>query len=53
MELWIFLYPIEDFDRDASDEDIIGDYENNPDSSVDKMTLLEFAELINNDMFNL
>ncbi len=53
-ELWIFSYPIDRFERNASDEEIIKDYENNQnaDSLVVKMTPQEFTALINDEMFN-
>ncbi len=53
-ELWIFSYPIDRFNRNASDEEIVNDYENNrnADSLVVKMTPLEFTALINDEMFN-
>ncbi len=53
-ELWIFSFPIDRFERDASDEEIINDYENNKDagSLVVKMTPQEFTALINDEMFN-
>ncbi len=53
-ELWIFSYPMNRFERNASDEEIVSDYENHKDaeSLVVKMTPLEFTALINDDMFN-
>ncbi len=53
-ELWIFSYPMNRFERNASDEEIINDYENNQDadSLVVKMTPQEFTALINDEMFN-
>lgn len=53
-EIWIFSYPMDRFKRNASDEEIINDYDNNQDadSLVVKMTPLEFTALINDGMFN-
>ncbi len=54
MVLWIFSYPIDRFERNASDEEVVNDYETNPDaeSVVVKMTPLEFTALINDEVFN-
>lgn len=51
-DMWIFSFPLEYFDRDVSDREIITDYENNPDTRVEKMTPLEFAAKINDEMFD-
>ncbi len=53
-ELWIFSYPIDRFERNASDEEIVNDYENNKstDSLVVKMTAQEFTASINDELFN-
>lgn len=52
-ETWVFTYSIERFDRDASDEEIIADYERgNDDEPTRKMTMDEFAALINDELFD-
>lgn len=51
-EVWIFSFPVDHFERDAPNEDIVSDYENNPDTEVEKMTLLEFTARINDEAFN-
>lgn len=51
-EVWMFSFPMDDFGRDAPDKEIIFDYENNPHTEVEKMTLLEFTARINDEMFN-
>lgn len=51
-EVWVFSFPMDDFGRDAPDKEIIFDYENNPHTEVEKMTLLEFTARINDEMFN-
>lgn len=53
-KLWIFSYPMNRFERNASDEEIVCDYENHKDaeSLVVKMTPQEFTALINDEMFN-
>ena len=53
--LYVFLYPAERFERNASDEEIIADYENDEgqDPCVEKYTLDEFAAMLNDgDFFN-
>ncbi|NDV80785.1 hypothetical protein [Bacteroides sp. 51] len=53
-ELTVFLYPLERFERNIPDETIISAYES-PDEiypEVEKLTPDEFAERINDDMFN-
>ncbi len=51
-EVWVFSFPMEDFERDAPDRGIVSDYRDNPHSRVEKMTPLEFTARINDDMFN-
>lgn len=51
-EVWIFSFPVDHFERDAPNEDIVSDYENNPDTEVEKMTPLEFTARINDEAFN-
>lgn len=52
-ETWVFTYSIDRFDRDASDEEIIADYERgNDDEPTRKMTVERFAALINDEMFD-
>lgn len=53
-ELFAFLYPEERFDRNATDEEIVTDYDNidSPEPEVEKLTPDEFAEKINDEFFN-
>lgn len=53
-ELCVFTYPLERFERNASNEEIITAWENTTDESlpVNKYTPDEFAELINDEMLN-
>lgn len=51
-ETWIFSFPLDCFDRNASESEIVDDYENNPDTRVEKMTPLEFTARINDEAFN-
>lgn len=53
-ELFAFLYPVERFDRNATDEEIVTDYNNidSPEPEVEKLTPDEFAEKINDEFFN-
>ncbi|KAA6302802.1 MAG: hypothetical protein EZS26_000972 [Candidatus Ordinivivax streblomastigis] len=48
-ELAVFLYPVESFERNATDEEIISGWE---DGSVEKLTPDEFAAMINDEGFN-
>lgn len=52
--LWIFAYPISRFERNATDAQIVEDFNTNlqNDDPVLKFTPLEFTSLINDDMFN-
>lgn len=51
--LSVFLYPSERFERNATDEEIIADYETDEglDPCVEKYTLDEFAAMLNNEGF--
>ncbi len=40
------------FERNALDEGIVSDYENNPCTRVEKMTPLDFTAKINDDLFD-
>lgn len=51
-EVWIFSFPIDNFERDAPAGEIISDYENNRHTEVEKMTPLEFTARINDEAFN-
>ena len=51
-EIWIFSFPIDDFERNAPIEDIIADYGHNPGTQVRKMTLPEFIADINDECFD-
>lgn len=53
-ERFAFLYPTERFDRNATDEEIVADYNNidSPEPEVEKLTPDEFAERINDESFN-
>lgn len=50
----VYAYPVNRFSRDASDEDILSDYENstNNEDSVRKYTVEEFLSCINDESFN-
>lgn len=53
-ELSVFLFPLKRFDRNATDGEIISDWENNgeDDVCVEKLTPDEFAARINDNAFN-
>jgi hypothetical protein len=53
-ELSVFLFPLKRFDRNATDEEITSDWENNQEDDlyVEKLTPDEFAARINDDAFN-
>ena len=51
-EVWIFSFPVDNFERDAPAGEIISDYENNRHMEVEKMTPLEFTARINDEAFN-
>lgn len=53
-ERGVYAYPVNRFSRDASDEDILSDYENstNNEDSVRKYTVEEFLSCINDESFN-
>ena len=46
-EIWIFSFPLDEFERDVPAGKIIVDYENNPATRVEKMIPLEFTANIN------
>jgi hypothetical protein len=46
---YVFLYSIDNYNRDASNEEILSGWEN--DNGVEKLTPDEFAERINDEMF--
>ena len=48
-ELFAFLYPLDHFERNVSDEEILGGW---ADGYVEKYTPDEFAELINDEAFD-
>jgi len=48
-ELYAFLYPLESFERNVSDDEIVGGW---ADGSVEKLTPDEFAEKINDEEFD-
>lgn len=50
-EVWIFTFPLEDYDRDVPTEKIIADYKE-PYTEIRKMTPEEFVEMINDEMFD-
>jgi len=47
-ELFVFLFPINDYDREATDEEIIAGYESG-ESDVTRYSLDEFAAMYNNE----
>ena len=51
-EIWIFSFPLDEFERDVPAGKIIVDYENNPATRVEKMTPLEFTANINDECFD-
>ncbi|MEG0647107.1 MAG: hypothetical protein RR471_08050 [Bacteroides sp.] len=53
-ELFAFLYPIDRFDRTATDETIVADYDtiDTPEPKVEKLTPDALAERVNDDSFN-
>ena len=53
-ERGVYAYAVNRFSRDASDEDILSDYENstNNEDSVRKYTVEEFLSRINDESFN-
>ena len=52
-ELFTFLYPVKRFDRNATNEEIVSDYENDEgaDPCTEKYTPDEFAAMINDEEF--
>ena len=50
--VWIFSFPLDEFERDVPAGKIIVDYENNPATRVEKMTPLEFTANINDECFD-
>ena len=48
-ELFAFLYPLEHFERNVSDDEILGGW---ADGYVDKLTPDEFAAIINDEAFD-
>lgn len=51
-EIWIFSFPLDEFERDVPAGKIIVDYENNPATRVEKMIPLEFTANINDECFD-
>lgn len=51
-EIWIFSFPLNEFDRDAPDAEIVRSHGEDPDTRVEKMTPPEFTARINDGMFN-
>ena len=51
-EIWIFSFPLDEFERDVPAGKIIVDYENNPATRVEKRTPLEFTANINDECFD-
>lgn len=50
---WVFTFSIDRFDRDIADRDILADYERgHSDEPTRKMSVEEFATLINDEMFD-
>lgn len=55
-EQWVFLYPLEHFERNAPDKDIVRAYDeetySDDECPVQKLSLDEFAEMCNDNGFN-